>query len=70
MWELNSGPLEEQPVPLTTKPSLQPSSCDFLFFFFPLPFLSLALALLAPAHRFFICFSLQIVVSHHVVAGI
>ena len=23
-WELNSGPLEEQPVFLTTEPSLQP----------------------------------------------
>ena len=23
-WELNSGPLEEQPVLLTTEPSLQP----------------------------------------------
>ena len=29
-WELNSGPLEEQPVPLPTEPALQPavsSSC-------------------------------------------
>ena len=24
-WELNSGPLEEQPVLLTSEPSLQPS---------------------------------------------
>jgi cbb3-type cytochrome oxidase subunit 3 len=24
-WELNSGPLEEQPVLLTTEPSLQPN---------------------------------------------
>ena len=23
-WQLNSGPLEEQPVPLTAEPSLQP----------------------------------------------
>ena len=37
--------------------------------FFPL-FLSLALALFALAHRFFIRFSLRMVVSHHVVAGI
>jgi hypothetical protein len=26
MWELNSGPLEEQSVPLTTEPSHQPPS--------------------------------------------
>jgi hypothetical protein len=26
-WELNSGPQEKQPVLLTAKPSLQPSSC-------------------------------------------
>ena len=25
-WEANPGPLEEQPVPLTTEPSLQPLS--------------------------------------------
>jgi hypothetical protein len=30
-WELNSGPLEEQPVPLTSEPSLQPH----LFVFYP-----------------------------------
>jgi len=29
-WELNPGPLEEQPVFLTTEPSLQPSSISFL----------------------------------------
>jgi hypothetical protein len=28
-WELNSGPLEEQPVLLTTEPSLQPQHCVF-----------------------------------------
>jgi len=27
-WELNSGPLEEQPVLLTTEPSLQPPDTD------------------------------------------
>jgi hypothetical protein len=27
-WELNSGPLEEQSVLLTTEPSLQPSTMD------------------------------------------
>jgi hypothetical protein len=26
-WELNSGPLEEQPVLLTSEPSLQPLGC-------------------------------------------
>jgi hypothetical protein len=26
-WELNSGPLEEQPVFLTSEPSLQPHIC-------------------------------------------
>jgi hypothetical protein len=26
-WELNSGPLEEQPVLLTSEPALQPSLC-------------------------------------------
>ena len=35
----------------------------------PFPF-PLALALLTLAQRFFICFSLRVVVSHHVVAGI
>lgn len=30
-WELNQGPLEEQKVLLTTKPSLQPWSVAFLF---------------------------------------
>jgi len=28
-WELNSGPLEEQLVPLTTEPSLQPLTVAF-----------------------------------------
>jgi len=28
-WELNSGPLEEQPVLLTTEPSLQPCPSGF-----------------------------------------
>jgi hypothetical protein len=28
-WEVNSGPLEEQPVLLTTEPSLQPRSSTF-----------------------------------------
>ena len=32
-WELNSGPLEEQPVFLTTEPSLQPYFFFFLLFF-------------------------------------
>lgn len=27
-WELNSGPVEEQPVPLTTVPSFFPSIVD------------------------------------------
>jgi hypothetical protein len=27
-WELNTGPLEEQPVLLTTEPSLQPWNKD------------------------------------------
>ena len=31
-WELNSGPLEEQPVLLTSEPSLQPWSTLVLFF--------------------------------------
>ena len=29
-WELNLGPLEKQPVLLTTKPSLQPQILGFL----------------------------------------
>ena len=29
-WELKSGPLEEQPVPLTAEPALQPRECQFL----------------------------------------
>ncbi|KAM7329170.1 hypothetical protein ACRRTK_010783 [Alexandromys fortis] len=28
-WELNSGPLEEQPVLLTSEPSLQPTRKHF-----------------------------------------
>jgi hypothetical protein len=28
-WELNQGPLEEQPVLLTTEPSLQPRPSGF-----------------------------------------
>ena len=28
-WKLNSGPQEEQPVLLTTEPSLQPSKIHF-----------------------------------------
>jgi hypothetical protein len=31
MWELNLGPLEEQPVLLTTEPFLQSCLCHFLF---------------------------------------
>ena len=31
-WELNPGPLEEQPVLLTTEPSLQPLSLVFLWY--------------------------------------
>ena len=31
-WELNSGPLEEQSVLLTTEPSLQPPPPFFFFF--------------------------------------
>ena len=30
-WELNSGPLEEQPVLLTSEPSLQPPGFCFVF---------------------------------------
>ncbi|EGW01477.1 E3 ubiquitin-protein ligase NEDD4 [Cricetulus griseus] len=30
-WELNPGPLEEQPVLLTSEPSLQPHYVLFLF---------------------------------------
>ena len=30
-WELNVGPLEEQPVLLTTEPSLQPPTTCFLY---------------------------------------
>jgi hypothetical protein len=32
-WELNSGPLEEQSVLLTTEPSLQPPHSAILFYF-------------------------------------
>jgi hypothetical protein len=32
-WELNSGPLEEQSVPLTTEPSLQPPAYLFILLF-------------------------------------
>ena len=30
-WELNSGPLEEQPVRLTSEPSVQPQNWVFMF---------------------------------------
>jgi len=30
-WELNSGPLEEQEVLLTSEPPLQPQSVGFFF---------------------------------------
>jgi hypothetical protein len=33
-WELNSGPLEEQSVLLTTEPSLQPPASAFFLFVF------------------------------------
>ena len=33
-WELNSGPLEEQPVLLTTEPSLQPFTYFFKLYFY------------------------------------
>jgi hypothetical protein len=51
-WELNPGPLEEQPRLLTTQPSLQPRAvCLFCFFvfcflFFDTGFLCVALAVL------------------------
>ena len=31
-WELNSGPLEDQTVLLTSEPSLHPPPCCFLFY--------------------------------------
>ena len=36
-WELNSGPLEEQTMLLTTEPSLQPQDFDFFICFSQLP---------------------------------
>jgi len=33
-WDLNPGPLEEQSVPLTTEPSLQPQGGILSTFFF------------------------------------
>jgi len=33
-WELNSGPLEEQPVLLTAEPSLQPLHHTFKYMLF------------------------------------
>jgi len=44
-WELNSGPLGQQSVLLTTEPSLQPWFVCF-FFFFNMGFLYIALALI------------------------
>jgi hypothetical protein len=52
LWDLNSGPLEEQSVLLTTEPSIQPPS--FLFYkdlfiylwIFETGFLCVALAVL------------------------
>jgi hypothetical protein len=32
-WELNSAPLEEQSVLLTSEPSLQPQDASLLFYF-------------------------------------
>jgi hypothetical protein len=49
-WELNLGPLEEQPVLLTTEPSLQPLTyfCCYclLVLFFEAGFFCVALAVL------------------------
>jgi hypothetical protein len=36
-WELNSGPLEEQPVRLTAEPSLQPPAFVILIVFLHFP---------------------------------
>ena len=33
-WDLNSGPLEEQSLLLTSKPSLQPNPFSFLIFYY------------------------------------
>jgi hypothetical protein len=61
-WELNSGPLVEQPMLLTTEPSLQPSSfvriilCEHTVTIFRRT---------RRGHQIL----LQMAVSHHVVAG-
>jgi hypothetical protein len=70
-WGLNSGPLEEQSVLLTAEPSLQ-LIVLFSFFFFKDIFIIIS----KNTEAVFRCtkrgcqISLQMVVSHHVVAGI
>jgi len=67
-WDLNSGPLEEQPVLLTAEPSLQPHTIFFLrFIYFNVCEYTVTLFRhTRRGHQF----SLQMVVSYHVVAGI
>jgi hypothetical protein len=44
-WELNSGPLEEQSVLLTTEPSFQPCQCSFYPSHVPLSFVCMCVGL-------------------------
>jgi hypothetical protein len=66
-WELNSGPLEEQSVLLTTEPSLQPQ----LTFFKDLCIIMSKYTVSIFRHTRRGCqILLRMVVNHHMVAGI
>jgi hypothetical protein len=72
-WELNSGPLEEQPVPLTAEPSLSLLICNYNFttFFKKDLFIICKFTVAVFRHtRRGSQILLWMVVSHHVVAGI
>ena len=63
-WELNSGPMEEQAMLLTSEPSLQPLAKIFF-----LRFIYYLYNFLPPHARGGCQIFLQMVCSHHVVAG-
>ena len=65
-WELNSGPLEKQSMLLTSEPSLQPPKFFKIYLYTVYTVFCLHVRLQARrGHQI----SLQMVVSHHVVAG-
>jgi hypothetical protein len=58
MWELNSGPLEEQSAPLTTEPSLRPRAlfaCLFIRSFWSFVLFVFNITILFYVHGCFAC---------------